>query len=107
MLIQCSTHCCGVYEIRNFGEESCEDLEEYFQHVTYPRAFYCVEAPKRKLAFMATTIRSQKGAIKWLEAKGFKPIQTFRNPNTRRIVTVWWMIGPIKPGLPQKAKAKP
>lgn len=41
-------------------------------------------------AFMATTISSQKRAIKQLKAAGFKPVSKFTNSDTNRKVTIWF-----------------
>ena len=39
--------------------------------------------------FMATTISSQKNAVKQLREHGFKVISTFRNVETKNTVTIW------------------
>lgn len=97
MNICISRHCCGLYEVMNFYDNTKGSIEQYFQVFLseIPSKF---EALNSTRGFMATTISSQRGAVAWLKSKGFKPIKTFTNPGTGRKVTLWFTKGPLRAG---------
>jgi len=89
-------HCCGAVEIGEFGSANYQQVKssilttinDYKSEVTMAQedGFDPVEVPG---AMVATTVPSQRPAIRALKALKFKQALTFVNPGTGNKVTLW------------------
>jgi hypothetical protein len=94
------TSCCGLATIESV-DHLYHDLDEEWGCITD----YALEAPdwrpiaweilraRVRVAIYATLIENQDDERDLLELWGFKPIQSFINPNTGNEVTIWF-VGP-------------
>jgi hypothetical protein len=67
-------YCCGLMEVEA-GQFAPDDLREAKRSVS---------------AVIATTVPSQRQAIKALKASGFVALRRFKNGNSGNTVTLWY-----------------
>lgn len=83
-----SYYCCGLFELGNFDDAPITK-EEF--HVTMRSTWgYNAAQGKRIPALIATTVTYQRKAIKLLTSLGFVKTNTFTNPSTGALVTMWY-----------------
>ena len=80
--------CCGALIL---GELDPDDYETICDFDTEPEAFF------------ATTVPQQKQEIALLKSKGFKTLTSWKNPNTGRVITVWFCKPKTKAQLKRSA----
>lgn len=83
------TSCCGLYELYGFNEYSDNDVDQGLRG-------------NRQYGVIATTVSDQLSAIRQLKAQGFVLVDTFRNPNTGRTISLWFR----NPKQPRKTPVK-
>lgn len=77
--VMVSHFCCGLFEVGNL------EVSDYEGH-TEPE----IKEQNKRSALFATTVPSQKEEIQRLKALDFRKVTTWRNPSTRRQVTLWF-----------------
>lgn len=77
--LECSTFCCGLYEVGNLEAGN----EEYHSEDD-------IKDENKRHALFATTITGQKNEVKRLKALGFRKITSWKNKSTKNQVTLWF-----------------
>lgn len=86
--------CCGAEEIGNLAGLTTKSLRKTLKEEAKERekcrtGDSCYMLSDFKGAWIATTVPSQRGAIRALKANKFKKVFTFTNPGTNNKVTLW------------------
>lgn len=105
MLLEEFPGCCGVLVLHEL--DACDFLQTievnnlnsaYITIKSSPKLallnFLREEGPMAGILLVATTISDQTLSAEALKEVGFRPVETFRNPNTGNIITVWHMLMP-------------
>jgi hypothetical protein len=88
--------CCGIYELLDFPLESCtyrylkEEFEDWLKQLYNERLSKQYLTTEPLNAIIATTIPSQKIAIKFLRSNGFKFLAKTKNSNTGALISIWF-----------------